>query len=291
MDTGYAGFEQLLQGAIERAAGPDCPPLLARALHHAVFPGGARVRPQLCVAVAAANGGNDPELAAAAGAAIELMHCASLVHDDLPCFDNAGERRGKQSVHRAYGEQIAVLAGDALIVSAFEVLGRAASPQPERLPQVLALIARGCGAPYGIAAGQAWESEPSVELSLYHQAKTGALFIAAACAGAAAAGVEVAPWRELGRCIGASYQVADDILDATSDALTMGKPAGRDEALGRPSAVRELGLEGAVCRLRELVEESVAAVPDCRGRERLQGLVREQSKRFFPRGAGRQVAA
>ena len=105
MDTGHVGFEQILQEAIERSTAQDCPPLLARALHHAVFPGGARVRPQLCVAVAAANGGGDPVLAASAGAAIELMHCASLVHDDLPCFDNAGERRGKQSVHCAYGEQ------------------------------------------------------------------------------------------------------------------------------------------------------------------------------------------
>ena len=91
------------------------------------FPGGARIRPRLCLAVAQACGEDQPAVTDAAAAAIELLHCASLVHDDLPCFDDAPIRRGKPSVHRAFGEQLAVLAGDALIVLAFETLALAAA--------------------------------------------------------------------------------------------------------------------------------------------------------------------
>ena len=103
-----------------------CPPRLADALRYAVFPGGARIRPRLCLAVAPACGDDDPAASDAAAAAIELLHCASLVHDDLPCFDDADLRRGRPSVHRAFGEPLAVLAGDALIVLAFETLARGA---------------------------------------------------------------------------------------------------------------------------------------------------------------------
>ena len=100
----------------------QCPPLLAQALNYAVFPGGARVRPKLCKAVALANNSSDVGLANAAATAVELLHCASLVHDDLPCFDDATQRRGKPSVHAKFGERIAVLTGDALIVAAFQTL-------------------------------------------------------------------------------------------------------------------------------------------------------------------------
>ena len=281
-----------LEQALAQAANESCPPQLASALRYAVFPGGARVRPQLCLAVAAANGGVDTALAAGAASAIELLHCASLVHDDLPCFDDATQRRGKPSVHSAFGERIAVLTGDALIVTAFQTLARSAATasSPDRLPLLLSLVARGVGAPFGIAAGQAWECEPRVDVSLYHRSKTGALFIAATCAGAAAAGVDPRPWEALGASIGEAYQVADDIQDATADAETLGKPTGLDVALNRPSAVRELGLEGAVTRLRQLLEEGLESIPACAGREQLQGLVRLQSQRFVPKNLGRVAA-
>jgi len=287
---GLPGYELALQDAVALAAGDACPPQLARALQYAVFPGGARVRPQLCVAVAAANGGGDPALTRAAAAAIELLHCASLVHDDMPCFDNACERRGKPSVHQAFGEQLALLAGDALIVAAFETLGRAAAGDPARLPPLLAVIAEGVGAPHGICAGQAWECESRVDLERYHRAKTGALFIAATAAGAVVSGGDVDAWRRLGDCIGHSYQVADDILDAAAEAAEIGKPTGQDEAHGRPSAVRSLGLDGAVAHLRALVDASVEAVPPCAGREQLQQLVRNQSRRFLPKSLAGQAA-
>src|ERR1700729_1972683 len=145
-----ARIERTLDEAITRAQAPGAPPLLASALHYAVFPGGHRIRPQLCLAVAQACG--DGLAATAAAAAIELLHCASLVHDDLPCFDDADTRRGKPSVHAQFGTPIAVLAGDALIVLAFQTLARAASP--ERLPLLISIVAAAVGAPTGIVAGQ-----------------------------------------------------------------------------------------------------------------------------------------
>ncbi|MEO0436363.1 MAG: polyprenyl synthetase family protein [Pseudomonadota bacterium] len=283
MSVTKSDFESVLRDIVAEAADSRCPPKLAAALRHSVFPGGARVRPKLCLAVALANGGDAPQLTAAAAASVELLHCASLVHDDLPCFDNAAERRGQASVHRAFGEPLAVLAGDALIVAAFSSLARADLPAQERVPALLRIIATGVGSPCGIAAGQAWESEPVVDVSLYHQSKTGALFIAATAAGAASAGVDVAPWVALGHKIGEAYQVADDIQDATATTAEIGKPIGVDDALARPNIVRERGLEGAIHRLRELVEEGVAAVPECPGRSELQEVVRQQSQRFLPR--------
>jgi geranylgeranyl diphosphate synthase type II len=122
----------------------------------------------------------------AAATAIELIHCASLVHDDMPCFDNADIRRGKPTVHRAYGEPLALLTGDTLIVAAFEVLARAAATDPERAVTLIRILGESTGMPGGICAGQGWESEDKIDLSAYHRAKTGALFTAATRMGAAA---------------------------------------------------------------------------------------------------------
>jgi geranylgeranyl diphosphate synthase type II len=193
-----ARIERALEAAVAMGQADDAAPGLAAALRYAVFPGGARVRPQLCLAVSAACGGSNPELADAAAASIELLHCASLVHDDLPCFDDADLRRGKPTVHAKFGVPLALLTGDALIVMAFEVLARAGVQDPARLPGLISCIARGVGAPYGIVAGQAWECETSAPFDAYHQAKTGALFVAATTAGALAAGADPAPWRALG---------------------------------------------------------------------------------------------
>ncbi len=292
MENGLLDCEQYLEEAMAEHATAQCPPLLAQALNYAVFPGGARVRPKICKAVALANNSSDVGLADAAASAIELLHCASLVHDDLPCFDDATQRRGKPSVHAKYGERIAVLTGDALIVAAFQTLATHAihAVRTERVPLVTAIVARGVGAPHGICAGQAWECERSVDLSRYHRAKTGALFVAATCAGAAAAGVDPGPWVNLGASIGEAYQVADDIKDAISDPETLGKPTGIDVKLDRPSAVRELGLDGAVIRLKQCLEAGLDSMPACAGQDLLQKIVRAQASRFVPEKIA-QVAA
>jgi geranylgeranyl diphosphate synthase type II len=292
MENGLLDCEQYLEEAMAEHATAQCPPLLAQALNYAVFPGGARVRPKICKAVALANNSSDVGLANAAASAIELLHCASLVHDDLPCFDDATQRRGKPSVHAKFGERIAVLTGDALIVAAFQTLATHAihAVRTERVPLVTAIVARGVGAPHGICAGQAWECERSVDLSRYHRAKTGALFVAATCAGAAAAGVDPGPWVNLGASIGEAYQVADDIKDAISDPETLGKPTGIDVKLDRPSAVRELGLDGAVTRLKQCLEAGLDSMPACAGQDFLQKIVRAQASRFVPEKIA-QVAA
>jgi geranylgeranyl diphosphate synthase type II len=282
--------EAELLAAVERASGVQAPPLLAGALRYAVFPGGARVRPILSLAVARACGEDHPSLSDASAAAIELMHCASLVHDDLPCFDNAATRRGKPTVHAAFGEPIAVLTGDALIVLAMEGVALAGAVAPLRVAPLMALIARGVGAPYGIVSGQAWESEPSAPIELYHQAKTGALFVAATMSGAIAAGADPGPWRMLGEKLGAAYQVADDLMDAVQPAADCDKPVGQDAALSRPSAVGHYGVKGAIKRLRELVEEAVEAVPNCDGARDLRELVRMTAERLAPKQLARSAA-
>ncbi len=283
-------IERALEAATLRAAGPGGPPLLAAAMHDAVFPAGARVRPRLCLAVAAACGDDTPALTDAAAAAIELLHCASLVHDDLPCFDDAETRRGRPAVHRAYGEPLAVLAGDALIVLAFQVLAQAAPLAPLRAASLIGVVAAAVGAPHGIVAGQAWESETAIDLAAYHRAKTGALFAAASVAGAVSAGADGAAWENFGATLGNAYQVADDIRDAAAAADELGKPTGQDSAHARPNAVARLGLDGAVRQLRVLADMAAGAIPPVAGAAGLRALVAAEMKRLMPRKLVQQAA-
>jgi geranylgeranyl diphosphate synthase, type II len=276
-------IERALRASLAASLLPGHPPKLAAAMLHAVFPGGARIRPQLVLAVSLACGEDDPGLTEGAAAAIELLHCASLVHDDLPCFDNAALRRGRPSVQRAFGERLAVLAGDAMIVAAFEALSAASARHLSRLPALMKTVAQGVGMPLGIVAGQAWECEPQVSLRDYQQAKTGALFAAATMAGAQAAGADALPWRALGERLGQAYQVADDIRDVVFDAEALGKPAGQDLALGRPSMARELGLDGAVIEFDRLVQATLATVPACPGAAPFRKLIRHEADRLIPK--------
>jgi len=284
-------IERALVDALATLASVDAPPGLVSAVRHAVFPSGARIRPRLCLAVAAACGDPTPALTDAAATAIELLHCASLVHDDLPCFDDAALRRGQPTVHRVHGEPLAVLAGDAMIVLAFETLARAAGAAPERLGRLIEIVARGVGSPHGIIAGQAWESEPRIPIITYRRAKTAALFEAAAAAGAAAAGADGAAYRLFGQRIGEAYQIADDILDVTGKPDEIGKPVGRDVTLGRPNAANDLGVQGSQHLVEQLVSEALAAVPSCRYPEELEGWTRETARKLLLAGRERRATA
>jgi len=234
------------------------------------------------LAVAEACGDTDGHAGDAAAASIELLHCASLVHDDLPCFDDADTRRGLPSVHKRFGEPLAVLAGDALIVLAFETLAHELAHMSPTLVQLMLVVGRAVGAPHGIVAGQAWESEPTVLLETYQRAKTGSLFVAATTAGAIAAGSRPEHWQLLGERLGEAYQVADDLCDEAGTAATLGKPIGQDKGHGRPSAAISLGVDGSIERVERLLADAVAAIPPCAGAAKLRSLVRAQAHRLIP---------
>jgi len=276
-------IERALERALSFATVGDRPPLLCRAAEHAVFAGGARVRPRLCLAVAEACGNPYPEASMAAGVAIELLHSASLVHDDLPCFDDSDLRRGKPSVHIAYGQPLAVLAGDALIVLAFETLARECAVTPHRIAPLIATIARAVGMPNGIVAGQAWESEPHIDVEEYHRTKTAALFVGSTAAGATAADSDPQPWMEVGVQLGAAYQVADDLRDRMASAKEIGKPCRQDAGNGQPNMVDQLGVPECLAKLQEHVTQAVDAVPDVPGSDGLRGLIHGEVKRLMPR--------
>jgi geranylgeranyl diphosphate synthase type II len=269
--------KHICSGAVTQPA----PTKLRAAIDYTVFPGGARIRPLILTSVALACGDDMPSVTDAAASALEFIHCASLVHDDLPCFDNSALRRGKPTVHRAFGETTAVLAGDSLIVNAFAALAAQGAVSPGRVPELIAHLARYTGFPNGICAGQAWEDEAVVDLGAYHLSKTGALFIAATQMGAIAAGHDPEPWQELGARIGQAFQIADDLLDVLSDASVTGKPMGQDLKNNRPSAVTEFGVDGAKKQLRDVLGGAIASIPSCPGEAQLAKMVQMQSTRMM----------
>ena len=276
--------ERALRAALDPMCAPGAPPRLAAAVYHSVFPAGARIRPQLCIRVAMAIGEDSQGLADGAAAAIELVHCASLVHDDLPCFDAASTRRGQPSTHRAFGEPLAVLAGDQLIVLAFETLARASTPAPLRLARLVTTLARATGLPHGIIAGQGWESEPTIPTTLYRRAKTGALFEAATLAGAIAAGAEdPETWRTFGQRIGEAYQVADDLLDLLSNPTAAGKPTGRDASLNRPNVATDLGITTSTRLFEQLAQAAIEAIPTCENQDTLIHFTKQTIDRIRQR--------
>ena len=290
--------EEALESALVPLLDEDCPARLAGAIRASLFPGGARIRPKLLLGVSDACGVLGVPLAARAAAAIEMLHCASLVQDDLVCFDDAATRRGRPALHVAYDERLAILASDALIVGAFDQIADSEEGSPEARLALVSLLSRRVGSRGGITAGQAWESESEIDLEAYHRAKTGALFAAAteagAIAGQTAAGRPIdhhaAAWRRTGECIGFAYQIADDLHDVIGCAETMGKPVSVDRERGRPNAAHALGIEGAAERLALLIEEIVDTVPPCPHGARLIATIRDEASRFLPKGLARSAA-
>ncbi|KAA0010257.1 (2E,6E)-farnesyl diphosphate synthase [Billgrantia pellis] len=238
---------------------------LESAMRHGLLVGGKRLRPVLVYLAGRALGAADEALDAPA-AAVELIHAYSLVHDDLPAMDDDDLRRGQPTVHRAYDEATAILAGDALQTLAFEVLARAEHP---RLPALMLTLARAAGRD-GMVGGQALDlaavgGHPDVEaLATMHAHKTGALIRAAVRMGALTAVDEhdprVAALDAYAQALGLAFQIHDDILDVTGDTRTLGKASGADAARDKPTYPSLLGLEGARSRSQELVEEALAAL-------------------------------
>ncbi len=251
---------------------PSSPPRLVEAMRYAVLGGGKRFRPFLTIESAKLFG-LAAESAIDTAAAIELLHCYSLVHDDLPAMDNDALRRGQPTVHIAFDEATAILAGDALLTLAFEVLALpGAHPDPAVRCELALGLARSSGTG-GMAGGQQLdlEAESSPKRSAtdldqvrnIQEKKTGALIAFAAEAGAIVAGA-AAKEREMlvryGRCLGGAFQIADDLLDVEGSAATVGKATGKDAAAGKATYVSALGVEGARARLRQLEGEAHAAL-------------------------------
>ncbi|MBJ7325908.1 MAG: polyprenyl synthetase family protein [Chthoniobacterales bacterium] len=261
------------RAAVEKSLRASVPPgavkpaTIHRAMRYGLLAGGKRLRPILCCAAAEACGGSTRG-AMPAACAVELVHTYSLIHDDLPCMDDDDLRRGRPTSHKVFGEGIAVLAGDALLTSAFAVLATA-RPQGRYGVGDLVTELAGAAGSRGLIAGQVADLEaegkkPS-EPSLYfiHAAKTGMLLRAALKLGAMCAGAqksEVGALDRFGFALGLAFQVQDDILDATQSAKKLGKTAGKDAAAGKMTFPSLYGLE----RSRELsaywTEEAVAAL-------------------------------
>lgn len=276
-------IEATLRQALARITAKPCPSKLAAALDYAMFPGGARVRPKLVMAVAQSCEDASVPLVHRAAAAIEFLHCASLIQDDLGCFDDAAIRRGKPTVHHQFDERLAILSSDALIVSAFELISDTPGAKADSQLALINLLSRQVGSLHGITAGQAWECEEQIDTDAYHLAKTGALFAAATQAGALAVGAADEQWAVTGNLIGSAYQIADDIHDVFGEESVLGKPVQVDVRHGRPNLVHEIGAAGAVTRLKYLIEQIIDSVPACRNANFFIETVRHEAQRFLPK--------
>ncbi|WP_010626148.1 (2E,6E)-farnesyl diphosphate synthase [Halomonas sp. KM-1] len=258
-----ARVDAFLARAFEQRQPPA--PRLEDAMRHALLVGGKRLRPLLVYLAGRSLGASDEALDAPA-AAVELIHAYSLVHDDLPAMDDDDLRRGQPTVHRAFDEATAILAGDALQSLAFEVLARAAHP---RLPALILTLAAAAGRD-GMVGGQALDlaaigGHPDVEaLATMHAHKTGALICAAVRMGALTAVPEqdprVAALDRYAEALGLAFQIHDDVLDVIGDTQTLGKASGADAARDKPTYPALLGLEGARRRAQELTDEALAAL-------------------------------
>ena len=231
----------------------NAPAGLGEAMRYAVLDAGKRLRPLLTIAAAEAVGGNE-EAALRAACAVELIHAYSLVHDDLPCMDNDVLRRGKPTVHIAFGEAQAMLVGDALQALAFEVITPEDASIPPNLQAHLCKILSRAAGYAGMAGGQAIDlasigkTLSQDELREMHLAKTGALLQASVMMGAAcgtASDKSLFKLKAYSVAIGLAFQVVDDILDVTADTVTLGKTAGKDVLNDKPTYVSILGLDRA----------------------------------------------
>jgi len=261
-EAAFAAWRARIEAALDAALPPAnrAPQGLHAAMRHGVLNGGKRMRPLLAYATGNAFGADDASLDAAA-VAVELVHCYSLVHDDLPAMDDDALRRGQPTVHVAFDEATAILAGDALQSLAFEVLARA--PQdPARRVAMLAELAQATGAG-GMCGGQALDIAATGQandigidaLQRLHALKTGALLRASVRLGAIAAGADAANGAALDRyadALGLAFQIRDDLLDIEGDAATLGKTAGKDAEQDKATFPALLGIEASRTRLAEL---------------------------------------
>jgi geranylgeranyl diphosphate synthase, type II len=247
----------------------NSPNEIYQAIHYSVFAGGKRIRPILCLAAVEASGG-DLASAMPVACALELIHTYSLIHDDLPAMDNDDYRRGKPTNHKVFGENIAILAGDALLTEAFVLLSRAEKVRfpAERRLAVIQEIAQAAGIA-GMVGGQTQdvlsEKSASNETVLYeiHRRKTGALIMAAVKSGAIISNVrenKIQALADYGLNVGLAFQIADDILNVEGDSELMGKGTGSDAARGKVTYPSLLGIDYAKEKLQKHIDAAIASI-------------------------------
>ncbi|MEZ5775660.1 MAG: polyprenyl synthetase family protein [Hyphomicrobiaceae bacterium] len=271
------------------ALASDAPGRLVTAMRHAIFAGGKRFRPFLVIESAGLFGFG-LEAALPVAAAVECVHCYSLVHDDLPAMDDDDMRRGQPTSHIRYGEATAILAGDALLTLAFEILAHEATHPRAEVRAALALALARASGPAGMVGGQmrdlaaegrfgptgASAAGPEVaadirqplaaaeaDVRLIQRQKTGALIRFSAVAGAILAEAtadERQALQDYGEALGLAFQLSDDLLDIEGDAAVVGKATGKDGALGKATLVTAMGVEAARRRLAKLEDEALAAL-------------------------------
>ena len=273
LDQTAEDTEALLAKLLSDAVLPDeiaRPKRLIEAMRYSSLGGGKRLRPFLVVESSAIFG-VPREAALLAGAALECIHCYSLIHDDLPAMDNSDLRRGRPTLHKAYDDATAILAGDALLTLAFDIVTRDEIHRDATVRLLLTrALARASGVG-GMAGGQMLDlagegrfgdREP-VDVARLQQMKTGALLRYGCIAGALlgqAAPKEYRALDDYGRALGEAFQIADDLLDVEGDAAALGKQTGQDAAMGKTTFVTQLGIDGAKQRVRDLLARADAAL-------------------------------
>ena len=255
-------LERLLPGRDES------PSTIHKAMRHSVFAGGKRVRPILVLASGQSLDG-DKDVLLQLGAAIEMMHTYSLIHDDLPALDNDDLRRGQPTCHKVFGEAIAILAGDALMTRCYQVLADLPNIQDSAKIRIVSEIAFATGTVDGMIGGQVVDLESEGKpidaqiLEYIHHSKTGALLTACVRCGAIAAGAkpsELNMLSEFGSKIGLVFQIVDDILDVTSSSETLGKTAGKDEKVKKATYPALYGIEASRKKARELAGDALKCI-------------------------------
>jgi geranylgeranyl diphosphate synthase type II len=246
----------------------EYPETIHRAMRHSLFAGGKRVRPILCLAAAEALNARE-EAVVRAACSLELVHTYSLIHDDLPALDNDDFRRGVPTCHKVFGEAMAILAGDALLTLAFQVLADLSDTPAERSRQMSAELALAAGTVRGMIGGQVADLEAEGReidrrhLEYIHRSKTGALLRASVRLGAIAGGASesgLASLSEYGEHIGLAFQIVDDVLDVVGSKESLGKTAGKDAAQKKATYPQLYGLDESRRMANEHLEKAVAAL-------------------------------
>jgi geranylgeranyl diphosphate synthase type II len=257
-----AALERLLPAATQR------PSSIHQAMRHSVFAGGKRLRPVLCMEAGRMVAGSLPLGIEDLGAALEMLHTYSLIHDDLPALDNDDLRRGRPTCHKAFGEATAILAGDALQTQAYEVLSRLRCSAEFRV-RIIEEIARGTGTVEGMIGGQVVDLEAEhtkpdlATLEYIHRSKTAALIGASVVSGGLYAGANdeaVGALRLFGRSIGLAFQIVDDVLDVTQTSEQLGKTAGKDTAAEKATYPALFGIDESLRRAGVLVDSALASL-------------------------------